>query len=151
MASFRSVGLGLSLSFVAVLAGCGEKSTGVVPVTGIVMLDGKPLDLVHVEFWPDHGPRSFGKTDSEGRFALVTDDRTGTGAVPGTHKVALRDTWPMQDDYIGDGGDWVDMSQGRKSRIHTRYYDAVQSPLTVRVEAGQENHFEFTPDPSQRK
>ncbi len=111
------------------------------------MLDGKPLEFIHVEFWPENGQRSFGKTDREGRFELVTDDRSAKGAVPGTHKVSLRDTWPTSDDYIGEGGDWVDMSNGRKSRIHSKYYDAIQSPLTVRVEPNQDNFFEFTAEP----
>ena len=134
------------LCLLAFVVGCSEPAS-TATVSGVVTLDGKPLEFIHVEFWPENGQRSFGKTDSEGRFELLTDDRSAKGAVPGTHKVSLRDTWPTSDDYIGEGGDWVDMSNGRKSRIHSKYYDAIQSPLEVTVEPDQDNFFEFTPEP----
>lgn len=52
----------------------------------------------------------------------------------------------MKDDFIDEGGDWVDMSEGKKSRIHTKYYDAPKSPVTVQVKPGEANHFEFAVD-----
>ncbi len=54
----------------------------------------------------------------------------------------------MKDDYIDEGGDFVDMSNGRKSRIHTKYYDAPNSPITVEVKAGEKNTFDFAVDPA---
>lgn len=128
------------------LTGCSDKLQ-VAEVSGVVTVDGKPLELVQVEFWPSNGPRSIGKTDAQGKFTLETDDRTQKGAVPGKHKVALRDTWPSKDDYISDGGDWVDMSKGKKSRIDSKYYDPPTSPLSVDVESGKANNFEFKVDP----
>jgi len=128
------------------MAGCGDKLQ-VAEVTGVVTLNGEPLEFVHVEFWPEVGPRSFGKTDASGKFTLQTDDRTQPGAVPGSHKVSLKDTWHTREDYISDGGDWVDMSAGKKSRISTKYYDAVKSPLSVSVKSGEANNFDFAVDP----
>ncbi len=130
----------------ATAVGCGNK-LDVAKVEGVITLDGKPLELIHVEFWPESGPRSFGKTDAEGKFVLQTDDRTQEGAVPGKHRVALRDTWPTKDDYINDGGEWVDMSKGKKSRIHSKYYDPPQTPLTVDVKPGEVNSFTFEVEP----
>lgn len=129
------------------LAGCGDKLE-VTEVTGVVTLKGEPLEFIHVEFWPDVGPRSFGKTDASGKFTLQTDDRTQSGAVPGTHKVSLKDTWHTRDDYISEGGDWVDMSAGKKARISSKYFDAIQSPLSVTVKPGEPNNFEFEVDPN---
>ncbi len=129
----------------ALLVGCSDNPQ-VADVTGVITLNGKPLEFVHVEFWPEVGPRSIGKTNAEGRFTLKTDDDLLIGAVPGSHKVSLKDTWHMKDDYINDGGEWVDMSKGRKSRIHTKYYDAAQSPLSVKVEPGKVNTFDFPVD-----
>ncbi len=137
-----------SLCLVA-LVGCGE-SISLQEVSGVVTLDGKPLELIHVEFWPEAGPRSLGKTDEQGRFTLELDDRSAMGAVAGSHKVSLKDTWPSQDDYIGEGGAWVDMSKGRRSRIHTKYYDAPTSPLTVQVKAGEVNSIDFAVDPKKK-
>ncbi len=124
------------------LAGCNN-GPGVVEVSGTVTVDGKPLELIQVEFWPSSGPRSIGKTDDQGKFTLKLDDGSQPGAVPGKHKVALRDTWPSKDDYLNDGGEWVDMSKGRKSRIHSKYYDAPNSPLSADVEPGKANTIDF--------
>lgn len=119
----------------------------VAEVTGVVTVDGKPMDLIHIEFWSTGGPRSVGKTDANGKFELIIDDQTEQkGAVPGEHKVCLRDTWPSKDDYINEGGEWVDKSDGKKSRIDTKYYDAMNSPLSVKVEAGKTNFFELKID-----
>jgi len=128
------------------LAGCGEGKPEVAEVTGTVTLDGKPLELIHVEFWPEVGPRAFGKTNESGKFTLITDDRSQNGCPPGKNKVSLKDTAHMKDDYMGEDGEFVDMSDGRRSRIHTKYYDAPNSPLTVEVKPGEKNSFEFPVD-----
>jgi hypothetical protein len=134
-----------------VASGCGETKPTVAEVTGTVTLDGKPLELVHVEFWPEIGPRAFGKTDEAGNFKLITDDRTQEGCPPGRNKVSLRDTAHMKDDYIGEGGDWVDMSNGRRSRIHSKYIDAPNSPLALNVVLGEKNHFDIAVEAAQAK
>lgn len=126
--------------------GCGQK-IGVSEVTGTVTMDGKPMELIHIEFWSSNGPRSYGKTDSEGKFELKIDDGSQRkGAVPGEHKICLRDTWPTKDDYLDEGGAWVDKSDGKRSRIDTKYYDAVKSPMTLNVESGKKNVFEIKVD-----
>jgi hypothetical protein len=137
--------IGIGIGVVPLMVGCSDPQA-VVEVTGVVTLNGKPLELVAVEFWPDNGPRSFGKTDTEGKFTLQLDDRSKSGAVPGTHKVSLKDTLHLQDNYIGEGGDWVDMTKGRKSRIDSKYFDAPRSPVSVQVKSGEPNHFEFAVD-----
>jgi transcriptional regulator len=48
---------------------------------------------------------------------------------------------------LSESGEWVDKSDGKKSRIDTKYYDAMKSPLTVEVKAGEKNNFEFEVDP----
>lgn len=138
------------LSSLSLTIGCGS-GRDVVEVTGVITMDGKPMDLIHVEFWSASGPRSFGKTDAEGKFELVIDDETAQkGAVPGEHKISLRDTWPSKDDYINEGGEWVDKSEGKKSRIDTKYFDAMQSPLSVKIESGKPNFVELKVDPAKK-
>lgn len=90
---------GLSSAFVlsAVLgvAGCGEAQPErnakypVVPASGVLLLDGKPLpdaDLTFVDAKTKQA--SFGRSDSEGRFRLTTF-RPNDGAVVGTHVVTV--------------------------------------------------------------
>jgi hypothetical protein len=145
-ALFRSTGV-RAFALLAItsllLTGVGCSSgREVAEVTGVVTVDGKPMDLIHIEFWSTGGPRSVGKTDANGKFELIIDDQTEQkGAVPGEHKVCLRDTWPSKDDYINEGGEWVDKSDGKKSRI-----DTMNSPLSVKVEAGKPNFFELKID-----
>jgi hypothetical protein len=129
--------------------GC-DSGPQVAEVSGVVSLkDGKPLELIHVEFWSDNGPRSWGKTDDSGKFTLKLDtEYSKEGAVVGTHKVLLRDTWPTKDDKLGDGGDWIDNSKGKKARIHSKYYDMSTSPVSLEVKAGVKNNFEIKLDPA---
>ena len=136
-----------SCALLFTLGGCGPKQPEIVDVTGVVTMNGTPLEHIHVEFWPLAGPRSIGNTDETGTFELKTDDLKRSGCLAGSSRVSLIDTHHMKDDYISEGGDWVDMSAGRKSRIHSKYYDAMKSPLTVEVKLGETNHFEFAVDP----
>jgi hypothetical protein len=57
--------------FMVTSVGCGPKRD-VAEVTGVVLMDGKPMDLINIEFWSKNGPRSYGKTDAEGKFHWVT-------------------------------------------------------------------------------
>jgi hypothetical protein len=147
--SIEAIRAWVCMAFFATLllsTGCGSKRE-VVEVTGTITMEGQPKDLIHVEFWSTNGPRSFGKTDTSGKFELVLDDSSGQkGAVPGEHKVCLRDTWPSKDDYINEGGEWVDKSDGKKSRIDTKYYDAMNSPLSIKIEPGKKNSVEIKID-----
>jgi len=133
------------------LAGCGPKYQ-VAEVNGRVTLDGEPLDMVRVEFLSTTGPRSTGETDANGRFSLTLDaPKPQKGAIVGSHKVVLLDLWPMKDNKLGDGGEWVDNSNGKTPRIDSKYYDVGISPLSAEVKAGQVNEIEFKVDAKKKK
>jgi hypothetical protein len=75
-------------------AGCGG-SPSMVPVSGTITLNGKPLKGAQVTFTPvpepgspEIGLSSHGETDDSGKFTLSTIDGQ-TGAVAGKHKVIL--------------------------------------------------------------
>ncbi len=77
------------------IAGCGRESQSLVPVAGVVTLDGEPLAGARVSFEPrrqgeqiNAGPSSFGQTDEQGRFVLSTLSGA-EGAVPGEHNVIV--------------------------------------------------------------
>ena len=81
--------------FLAGLGGCGSASK-VVPVSGVVTLDGKPLANAHVAFQPQStgktsaaGIGSYGFTDTSGTYTLKLFDSDAPGAVIGTHRVEI--------------------------------------------------------------
>lgn len=70
------------------LAGCSS-SEPLVPVTGVITLDGKPIANAAVLFMIDRGGRpATGVTDASGRYQLstYTDD---DGALIGRHEVSV--------------------------------------------------------------
>src|SRR2546423_8011399 len=76
-------------------AGCGG-SEKIVPVSGVVKLNGQPLANAHVSFQPTAsgnnpkaGVGSYGVTDASGKYWLKTADTDSTGAVVGTHRVEI--------------------------------------------------------------
>lgn len=72
--------------FLPVLAGCGGPK--LVPVTGAVTLDGKPVDGATVTFVSEDGKNSFsGSTDASGKYSLQEGEKVG--ALPGSYKVIV--------------------------------------------------------------
>jgi hypothetical protein len=70
------------------LVGC-NRGPRMVPVSGVVLLDGKPVEGAAVLFTPDAGGRpADGATDKEGKFTLQTF-QPADGAVLGKYKVAV--------------------------------------------------------------
>jgi hypothetical protein len=96
MAARAGLGCGmLVLASALLLTGCGRPYK-VVPVSGRVQLDGKPLAGATVQFVPvaESGqelPSSFGTTDRDGRYTLtlIADGNKTSGAVVGKHKVMI--------------------------------------------------------------
>jgi len=74
-------------------AGCG--SSKVAPVSGRILLNGKPLAKASVTFAPiggkdkEPGPSSAAITDADGRYTLKLIGQDGNGAVVGKHKVMV--------------------------------------------------------------
>ena len=88
---------GLILIAIAVpLTGCGG-GPKLVPVSGLVTLDNKPLANATLQFVPVSGPSdtvgqvsSVGTTGEDGRYTLVSNsDSSAKGAVAGKYKVII--------------------------------------------------------------
>jgi len=123
----------IALCIALIASGC-KSDPAVVPVSGVVKLDGKPLAKATVEFQPAPlpnsieaaGPSSFGTTDDSGAYSLMLIGRDVPGAIVGEHKVIIRTTLaPAQ-----QRGDSV---VGRE-RVPAKYNSA--SELTFSVKAG---------------
>lgn len=105
------------------LHGCGGASAGA-SVSGVVTLDGKPLQDVVVTFHRDEGGVSTGVTNQQGAYQLRSSAQQ-SGAVPGKYSVSISPVPP---------GDDVDPKDVVEVKIPDRYND--QSELTAEVTAG---------------
>lgn len=71
------------------VAGCGQKGPHLVPVSGLVTLDGEPLASAAVAFEHTGGlNNATGVTKDDGRFELAIH-KMGKGATPGPHRVQI--------------------------------------------------------------
>src|SRR5262245_63242316 len=82
-----------ALLALAGLAGCGSRK--IVPVSGVVKLDGKAYPNAVVSFQPvgtksspNPGRGSSGVTDQDGKFSLIYDGEK-SGALVGKHRVRI--------------------------------------------------------------
>lgn len=129
------------------LVGCGGGGVKTVPVEGTVTQNGKPLERIMVEFWPEsEGTRSIATTDDQGHFVLKTDDGKKEGASVGSHKIVLKDLSVSKDQFLGRGQENVDVSTGKKSRIAGSYTLPNSTPLSLVVESGKDNVFTIEPN-----
>lgn len=119
------------------IAGCGGKNIKppkTVPVTGKVMLKGKPAAGVRVKFHPqfDIGEIKYvpeGETSADGSFVLSTG-APGNGAPPGDYAVTFEKP---------------EIESARKSnyleteidRFQGKYADPEDTPWTVTIDAGE--------------
>jgi hypothetical protein len=76
---------------ILLLAAVGCSRTGVVPVEGVVKLDGKALPEATVQFLSQEsgGRDATGFTNPEGKFRLTTY-QANDGALPGRYKVIVQ-------------------------------------------------------------
>lgn len=80
----------LSVCLATLLAGCGGSDRpALATASGIVTLDGEPVEGAAVSFIPAEGGRpGSGMTDSEGRYTIKTFE-DAPGAIVGEHKVSV--------------------------------------------------------------
>lgn len=81
----------LAVAAVAMIApaGCGDGRPKRVPISGQVLIDGKPLPLGVIRVTPDNARPASAKIGPDGRFTLTTFG-SADGAVLGAHPVAVR-------------------------------------------------------------
>ena len=130
-------GLTAIVLFAVVIGGCARKPDPVlVPASGVVTLDGKPLAHGLVRFSPTERGISAAwiseaTTDDLGRYELVSP--MGPGAVVGTHRVTVSEGG-VPDEIRDDQGKvaaWLGKLAGRP--LPGRYGTIATSPLEVAV------------------
>src|SRR5262245_5902304 len=135
--------LALVPAAVLVASGCSD-GVKLVPVTGKVTMNGRPLKNVRVAFHPDPdkkttGPSSTAVTDADGNFSLVCQERgNAPGAVAGFHRVIVSDLDVFGDVFVGRGDYRSEDPKGPKEvpkfpRFPAAYSDLSQTPLKIEV------------------
>jgi len=101
-------------------AGCRDSRPERVPVSGQVLIDGKPLGYGFIRLVPEDARPATGELDADGRFTLKTFE-DGDGAVLGTHPVMILA---------------AEQISARKQRWHApkKYSDAKTSGLTATID-----------------
>lgn len=156
--SFRS----LVLCLAAVITGCGGGSSGpklptfsedAIPVSGTITMDGEPLAEAAVTFLFDGTPpKGFlsgsGKTDSSGKYSLLSGSKPGIPA--GRYRVtvsklATKDGSPFRE----DPSQGIDLEQARmsgavKEGIPKQYNDPEKTTLSSQITAGQKDPVNFS-------
>lgn len=120
-------------------AGCNQ-GPRLAPVSGVVLLDGKPVEAASVLFTPEAGGRpADGVTDKEGKFTLQTFE-PGDGAVIGKHKVAITGMRMTGVQATSDGlSGEVDTSKVREVWfVPKKYSQPDSSGIEVEVKRGLE-------------
>ena len=82
----------LPLLCLAALSGCGGDGLERAPITGLVTIDGQPLDLASVQFMPapgTPGEGALGNSDPAGKFEVVSSRRDDSGIPPGEYTVRV--------------------------------------------------------------
>ncbi len=115
--------------------GCRDTG-GRVPVTGVVMFDGKPLENGNITFGGDQGAAGVGQIVN-GNFSL---NETGNeeGVLPGSYSVIIGSWFEERGSVREDGS----FSPG-KTRIPLVYLEPQKSGLSAEVKPQGKNHFTF--------
>jgi hypothetical protein len=116
----------------AICGGCRQEGPDVAPVSGMVTLDGEPLEGATVLFQPASGRPSRGTTDNRGHYELsYTQDRAGAVVGPHTVHITTAETITQDDGTM----------TATPERVPERYNRS--SELTVEVPAGGTDSADF--------
>ncbi|MBA2114804.1 carboxypeptidase-like regulatory domain-containing protein [Bremerella alba] len=105
-------------------------------VSGLVTQDGTPLEGVTLEFRPESGRTSFGRTDSAGKYQLQYTE-TIDGGMIGKHTVEIRVPQRQPSQIPG----FAEMD--KEERMMLMKYDRVTWPNAVAVTEGNDNVIDF--------
>ena len=97
--------------------GCSERPH-IVPVSGQVLIDGKPLSRGFIRFSSGEARPALGRLDKEGRFRLTTYE-SGDGAIVGSYRIAI-----LTHELVDTGIKW---------HAPPKYADYASSGLTAEI------------------
>lgn len=122
----------LSIVLCLFVSGCGgPEGPELVPVSGKILLDGKPVAGALVRFVPDSGPSSGGETNEQGEFSLIGPGSL-PGAITGTHTVTVGCPYNPGQGSSPDGSTQAP-SEGPGCSLPLKYSDVSTSGVTAAV------------------
>ena len=146
---FRLFSLSCLLMATLIFAGCNDSKIGA--VSGVVLIDGEPVEMASISFHPDSGRASVGRTNDKGEYVL-NYTRGQKGALIGNHKVTISTKYVAETNYnptTKSGEAVAELSEtdrirgkGRKEMVPEKYRDRDKTELTAVVEAGS-NRIDF--------
>lgn len=93
----RSLCCGLALLLLGGVTGCGDDRPAMVPVSGIVTIDGEPMTYGFIRMVREEGGRAAtGTIGPDGKFEMLTYEK-GDGVVPGTYGIEIAVSEPLSD------------------------------------------------------
>jgi hypothetical protein len=119
-------------------AGCSSGVTRY-PVDGTVVMDGQPLGLATIHFYPadsavDQSNGGTARTDETGKFSLGEEGKN-TGLATGDYKVTVSQTLISGKPSLGgSGGKKSEMVAGEKENVPDVYRSAQTTTLTAHVD-----------------
>lgn len=130
--SWLSASLLLPVAFV----GCGGDGGGaedwkLAPISGVVKLQGKPMEKPVVTFIPDKGPSAVGIGDETGAFTMRTNG--SKGVVIGKCKVTVTSSGGVAAIPPSDGNE---MKLVAKGKLNNKYASPDTTDLIVEVPEG---------------
>jgi len=135
----------LNLVWISLL-GCGSggdewtaKRPKVYPASGVVNLDGKPLEGATVQYMSQsHDLAAAGTTDAQGRFELTTYE-ANDGAVEGLHKVVVKKTAYEEKRTKYDSPQERSVALMPKELLPMKYANSTTTPIEVTVSTSGPN------------
>lgn len=127
--------------FAATLVGCGGSSDGepeLVPVSGVVTFDDKPLADADVRFIPAEMTPGLGgsaRTDKDGKFEL-TYARTGSGAPAGKYQVTVSRRLMPDGSPVPEGDETSPIESPASESLPAVYSSPESTKLTAVVKTG---------------
>jgi hypothetical protein len=128
------------LLLIVAILGCRPAAPPVAKVTGIVRLQGEPVQAGVVIFQSEDGTQNVMANLEQGKFELKTHDAAGIR--PGKYKVAIKppapnyDSPPLADAAIND-------PRPLDTTIPAKYYALESSGLSAEVKLDQPNELTF--------
>ena len=121
----------------AFVNGCSDSGPKLHPVSGTVTLDGQPLANAGVMFFPRGstlGNACIGMTDTNGKYRLKPEKRSGTGAPEGEFAVTIS---KMKDPPANaKAGEPAAAETGLEETLSAKYWDSAKTILKATVPTG---------------
>jgi len=129
----------LAAGLVALLGGCGQTDPSLVPVTGTVTVNERPLANATVTFIPKDGTPGFGgvgKTDAAGKYKLRGSRDDAAGILPGEYRVVISKRLMPDGSEVPANDNTPPMNSPARESLPAGYSSMAATTLSATVRPG---------------